>query len=236
MQFSLLIQVGWIRLEGDLDFDVSGLANWRSNCTLEVNFNLFCDEISCQFWSTTHFQQIKRNYPWSIVWFQPFEQKRWNQNRSLIIAYSLLGGVACRWYCWGGENQLEVYCRGNTPPMIAIIPPWFPFFAGFIRGHSGLTNILLLISPISECTCLKQLHFIISPLSNDLADLARPRVQLSKLLFLQIWIVHFLIRLNAPLKSGEGHDDYDDVFAKSALESGRSWCQKSRQLILHELG
>ena len=57
MQLSLLIQVGG--REGDLDFDVSGLANWRSNCTLEVNFNLFCDEISCQFSSTTHFQQIK---------------------------------------------------------------------------------------------------------------------------------------------------------------------------------
>ena len=155
MQFSLLIQVG--SREVDLDFDLSGLANWRSNCTLEVNFNLFCDEISCQCSSTIHFQQIKRNYPLSaMVWFQPFVQKSSNQNRSLIIAYSLLGGVACRWYCWEGENQLEVYCRGNTPPVIA---PWFPFFAfwqytpydsyhtllislfcSFYTGHSGLTN------------------------------------------------------------------------------------------------
>ena len=156
MQFSLLIQVGG--REGDLDFDVSRLANWRSNCTLEVNFNLFCDEISCQFSSTTHFQQIERNYPWAIVWFPLLEQKSWNQNRSLIIAYSLLGGVACRWYCWGGENQLEVYCTGNIPPYDSYHTLLISLFCSFYTGHSGLTNFYSLF--ISECTCLKQMNFI----------------------------------------------------------------------------
>ena len=147
-----------------------------TNIRYEV-FNLFCDEISCQCSSTIHFQQIKTNYPLSaMVWFQPFVQKSSNQNRSMIIAYSLLGGVACRWYCWEGENQLEVYCRGNTPHVIA---PWFPFFAfwqytpydsyhaslislfrSFYTRAFWLNKLLLLIWPISECTCLKQMNFI----------------------------------------------------------------------------
>ena len=99
----------------------------------------------------------------------------------------------------GRRKPIGSLLHGQYTPYDSYHTLLISLFCSFYTRAFWLNKLLLLIWPISECTCLEQINFLVkpfsfSPLSNDLADLARPRVQLSKLQFLQISVVHFLIR------------------------------------------